>query len=882
MEYRVVQNLDPNRPHELFDAAWYVSTYPGVTTTDDAWQHFLSAGEREGRSPGPEFDAEFYRTTFLALNDERSLTHFVLEGDDLGFTPRAFSVLPAPSASALQAALDGRENPIVFLGNDARAAGGPLLLLELARQFHTRGYTPIFILKQAGPLYTRYNELGPTLIADVGWSLPAFGAAIPAETPIVANTVWGAYLAARMRVSQRTIVLTQEMPSYMKEHQLLEDVRQAHTIVASMPGVQTQLVDLFERNSPENERTATTEVLTIIPGLYPPRISAEGAVAIRAELDERFGASATLYLGAGYGDQRKGFDLFLETAEKIYQRDANSGFVWLGELGSWGTRLAHETQERGLPLLLPGFRRDAGDWYAAVDVYLLTSRQDPGPTTVLDAAAIGVPFVGIAADIGIRDVPLITPEVGEFVGDTTAMAERAIAVAQDETPARRDARATYISTARPFERYVDDIEALVKETATSRAAQARGTQLRLAKVLVAESLGVGGVSRKSVGEKARVLARRAPRTTSLLKGLGAERLAAVGLADGPTPGTTSEIPSLIAGPMELSRLRPNDRVWLAQPALLHFLRTPSDVHLMRGASDEPWELVAAVERASRSIARLTQYDTHNPPRWVGQLTPPRPRRRPVPAPRLHAATSLAPVSAVEVARPIGVFIHAYYPELLPVITDRLAHIEHPLHVYVSTDTESKADEIRRVAPEATVRLFPNRGRDIAPKIYGFAPEHAEHDIVLHLHTKRSPHRQDLSGWLTYLLDCLVASPEHVNAIIALLSQTNASQRTGLVSPTPFPTIGIPQWGPNRAIAEVVTWGKGWPVLPDDYRLKFPAGSMFWARAAALRPVQELAIPFEAFSETPAVDGTLAHAIERLIGVSAMAAGFDHTFVGPQR
>lgn len=152
MGFTVTQQLDPNRPHELFDAAWYVGAYPGVTTIDEAWQHFLSIGEREGRAPGPGFDPEFYRRTFLALDDDRPLTHFVLEGDDLGFTPRVMSVLPAPSASALQAALEGRENPIVFLGNDSRAAGAPLLLLELARQYADRGHSPVFILKQACPL----------------------------------------------------------------------------------------------------------------------------------------------------------------------------------------------------------------------------------------------------------------------------------------------------------------------------------------------------------------------------------------------------------------------------------------------------------------------------------------------------------------------------------------------------------------------------------------------------------------------------------------------------------------------------------------------------------------------------------------------------------
>lgn len=180
-------------------------------------------------------------------------------------------------------------------------------------------------------------------------------------------------------------------------------------------------------------------------------------------------------------------------------------------------------------------------------------------------------------------------------------------------------------------------------------------------------------------------------------------------------------------------------------------------------------------------------------------------------------------------------------------------------------------------PTAHVRVFPNQGRDIAPKVFGFAAEHRAHDVVLHLHTKRSLHRSDLSGWLTHILDCLAPTSERTNEIIGRLSDSGP---VGMVSPLPHSALGVPQWGPNRSIAEVVTWGRGWPTLPDDTTLTFPAGSMFWARAEALRPLQDLAIPFDAFSTTSALDGTLAHAVERLIGVSCANAGWDQVFAAP--
>ena len=227
--------------------------------------------------------------------------------------------------------------------------------------------------------------------------------------------------------------------------------------------------------------------------------------------------------------------------------------------------------------------------------------------------------------------------------------------------------------------------------------------------------------------------------------------------------------------------------------------------------------------------------------------------------------------------PSGVFVHAYYLDIAEVLARRLAMLDHPMRVYVSTDTEEKARQLRVIFPDAIVRVFPNRGSDVYPKIFGFEAEHAHHDVVLHLHTKRSAHSSHLAEWLPFLLDCNLPSSGGVNAILEAFAST---PRLGMVSPSHFPSLGAAtNWGPNRAIAEVLTWGAGWPRLPDNGRLVFPAGSMFWARSSALAPLQELRIPLAAFDDTYAPDGTVAHAVECLLGVSCEAAGLQQLVVG---
>ena len=142
-----------------------------------------------------------------------------------------------------------------------------------------------------------------------------------------------------------------------------------------------------------------------------------------------------------------------------------------------------------------------------------------------------------------------------------------------------------------------------------------------------------------------------------------------------------------------------------------------------------------------------------------------------------------------------------------------------------------------------------------------------YDAILKVHTKRSPHRQDGDAWRVALLDGLMPSPEGIRRIVELLRRDRS---VGLVVPTGH--LGGPEtWGSNQALVEALAARIPFAFDPD--LLRYPCGSMFWARPWVLRRLADLRLGPEHFEpEAGHVDGSTAHALERFVGVATDSVG----------
>ena len=83
------------------------------------------------------------------------------------------------------------------------------------------------------------------------------------------------------------------------------------------------------------------------------------------------------------------------------------------------------------------------------------------------------------------------------------------------------------------------------------------------------------------------------------------------------------------------------------------------------------------------------------------------------------------------------------------------------------------------------------------------------------------------------------------------------------------------WNENRLIADDLARRMGiTDPLPTHF--DFPIGTMFWARPAALQPLFSLGLRWDDYPTEPlSEDGTILHALERLIPFAANNAGFRY-------
>lgn len=221
----------------------------------------------------------------------------------------------------------------------------------------------------------------------------------------------------------------------------------------------------------------------------------------------------------------------------------------------------------------------------------------------------------------------------------------------------------------------------------------------------------------------------------------------------------------------------------------------------------------------------------------------------------------------------AVILHVHYLEMLQEIGVYLKNLEDDFDLFISL-TESNKDHIAdvyKVFPKSNILIVENRGRDIAPfieiyrniSLFGY-------QNILKIHTKKSSHRHDGDKWRHEIFNNLLSK----SAVASARKALTIDNKLGIIGPKGHVLANRSYWGFNKELTIKLAREVGIRTSIDP-EFSFVAGSMFWAKPEALGKLNILPIGTSNFESEPILkDGALPHAIERLIGLLAIASGFN--------
>ena len=253
-----------------------------------------------------------------------------------------------------------------------------------------------------------------------------------------------------------------------------------------------------------------------------------------------------------------------------------------------------------------------------------------------------------------------------------------------------------------------------------------------------------------------------------------------------------------------------------------------------------------------------------------------------PAPDKSKAKGKAKKSA---SASVAVHIHLYYTDLLEEFAGYLENIPFKFDLYISTSRDADVESIKagckklKKVKKLEIKTVENRGRDLAPLYCAFAREILEHDYFLHAHSKKSIYSGvEKAGWRQYSMETLMGSPATIDEIFKLFKEENA----GLIYPDhndEIPLIAY-SWLANEARGRQMF--REYDIdAPFPSVFNYPAGSFFWARTEALKPIFDKYYSLDDFEvEAGQTDGTLAHALERILPFICEKQGFEQFILSP--
>ena len=330
---------------------------------------------------------------------------------------------------------------ILFVGHDASLSGAPLYLLRAMRWLreHTDLSMDVLLLG-GGPLADEYlqvanqvnilpnNPLSPWFLKTCRRLLPEatyhnliHALQIRAVKPflnrqdvdlICFNSIGSTWISEALSQSTiPTVCIVHELShtfSLCSGEHTRDILEKSRKIVTVSNAASQNILSLYQHAIPDLK-----DKLEMIYGFIPTsEFKAFDKSLSREEVCKRHSIPSDAFLIGGTGRQwwGKGVDLFLQLAKQVKSRlpDSEVHFVWVGDKSTQNlnSQLAYDLKKSCLESFVHfiGTTRDVATYYAAFDLFAMTSREDTFPLACLEVGCQSVPIVCFEGSGGVPEL----------------------------------------------------------------------------------------------------------------------------------------------------------------------------------------------------------------------------------------------------------------------------------------------------------------------------------------------------------------------------------------------------------------------------------------------------------------------------------------------
>ncbi len=322
----------------------------------------------------------------------------------------------SPNAPLLTDQPGTTEKKILIVTHDLYRHGAQFLSLNFARVLKENyGYSVHIIACKDGPLKNHFKQYGDLTIIEESESEESRNYKLSLikdkgyANAFVNSSASGWISPLLNNHGIKFIGLVHEMQSIIKTMNLENNLKafndHAERVIFPASIVKEQATQFIDRLDWKSSRILSQ-------GIYKQEgysNKAEQETARKTILKtHNIPDTAFIVLGVGFADHRKGIDSFLDMAVNAINENKDCHFIWVGDIAqdmqAQVDSIITKAGKAKENIHLTGFQSQTRSYYLASDLFALTSREDPFPSTALESLNAATPVIMFKGTGGIEDL----------------------------------------------------------------------------------------------------------------------------------------------------------------------------------------------------------------------------------------------------------------------------------------------------------------------------------------------------------------------------------------------------------------------------------------------------------------------------------------------